>query len=256
MIQPVAHGSAAEQLGRLFLAAVLVVFLPQLPLGNYIVYPFTILTTWFHEMGHGLTGLLLGNGFERLVIFPDGSGFAETVYPGRAGGLSRALVAAGGPLGPVIIGAALILASSRTQWWKPALLALAAIIALSALIWVRSATGLIVLPAIAAAFGWLALRAPAWAQRFALQFTGVMAAMSMLRDWDYMFSCRAEIGGRMMTSDTCAMQDALILPYWLWALLIIAVSAVIIGATLKYALAQQQRASTVPWPRPWPPRRG
>ena len=239
MIQPVAPGSPAEQLGRLFLAGVLVVFLPQLPLGNFLVYPFTILTTWFHEMGHGLTAMLLGNDFHRLVIFPSGSGYAETLYPGgEPGGLTRALVAAGGPLGPVVIGAALILASSREKWWKPALFALAGILVLSALIWVRSAVGLTVLPLVAVALGWIAIKGPPWLDRFSLQFLGVLAAMSMLRDWDYLFSCRAVIGGQFMLSDTCAMEEALALPYWVWAVLIIAASAAIIGLSLKYALAQ------------------
>ena len=238
MIQPVAPGSQAEQLGRLFLAGIVVIFLPQLPLGNFLVYPFTILTTWFHEMGHGLTAMLLGNDFQRLVILPSGSGYAETRYLGEPGGLTRALVAAGGPLGPVVIGAALILASSRERWWKPALFALAGILVLSTLIWVRSAVGLTVLPLVAAVLGWIAVKGPAWLDRFSLQFLGVMAAMSMLRDWDYLFSCRAMISGQEMLSDTCAMQEALALPYWMWAALIIVVSAVIIGASLRYALAQ------------------
>ena len=31
---------------------------PALPSGAYLIYPFVILTTWFHEMGHGLAALL------------------------------------------------------------------------------------------------------------------------------------------------------------------------------------------------------
>ena len=57
--------SQSEQVGRLIIAAALVLFLPQLPLGNYLLYPFAILTTWFHEMGHGLTALLLGWQFDQ-----------------------------------------------------------------------------------------------------------------------------------------------------------------------------------------------
>ena len=234
----VAPGSSGEQLGRLFLAGVLVVFMPQLPLGNYLIYPFTILTTWFHEMGHGLTGMVLGHEFERLVIFTDGSGYAETRLDSDAGNLSHGLIAAGGPLGPVMIGAALILASSRRKQWKPALLVLAGLIALSALIWVRSTVGLVVLPLVGAAIAWIAYRGKDWAQRFSLQFLGVLAAMSMLRDWDYLFSHSAVIGGQPMLSDTGAMEEALLLPYWLWAIVLLAISAGTIAITLKYALAK------------------
>ncbi|MGE0179872.1 MAG: M50 family metallopeptidase, partial [Sphingomonas sp.] len=53
----------------------------QTTLGSLILYPFTILATWFHEMGHGIAAMLAGRGFERLIIFADGSGFAESWRP-------------------------------------------------------------------------------------------------------------------------------------------------------------------------------
>ena len=46
------------------------------PFGALLLYPFTILTTWFHEMGHGIAAILMGERFDHLLIFPDGSGLA------------------------------------------------------------------------------------------------------------------------------------------------------------------------------------
>ena len=237
-------GSTQEQLGRLFLAAVLVVFLPALPLGNYIIYPFTILTTWFHEMGHGLTAMLLGNNFERLVILPTGSGYAESTLYGNSR-FDRALVAAGGPLGPSMIGSVLILASSRRKFWRPALYVLSAALVLSTLIWVRSLVGIVVLPLVALLLVAIAHRAREGFVRFALQFLGVLAAMSMFRDWDYLFSQSANIGGQVMLSDTGAIAEALFMPYWFWAAFIIALSAAMILASLKVALTDRRE----PWQR-------
>jgi hypothetical protein len=57
-------------------AAIATIALWQVPGGNYILYPFTILATWFHEMAHGLMAFLLGGKFDRLIIFPNGSGIA------------------------------------------------------------------------------------------------------------------------------------------------------------------------------------
>jgi len=231
--------SQQEQVGRLILAGALITAVPQLPLGNYLLYPFVILTTWFHEMGHGLVSLLLGHGFERLLIFPDGSGVAESSFREHPGALTSALVAAGGPLGPSVAGSLLILASGRHERWRPALLALAGIIAVSVLIWVRSAVGLVVLPLVAAALAYIGVRGKPWAQSFALQFLGVLAALSMFRDLDYLFSYSGSIGGVPMLSDTGAMEEALLLPYWVWAGLIVAASFAMIGASLKHALKEE-----------------
>jgi len=233
-------GSPQEQAGRLFLAAMLVVAMPQLPLGNYIIYPFTILTTWFHEMGHGLTAMVLGHDFERLVILPTGSGYAESTMLGGSR-FDRAMIAAGGPLAPSIIGSVLILASSSRKFWRPALYALTAALALSTAIWVRSLVGVIILPIIALLVVAIAQRASDGFVRFSLQFLGLLAAMSMFRDWDYLFSQSATIGGQIMVSDTGAMADALLLPHWFWAGCIILVSAGMILASLKFALAEQGR---------------
>jgi hypothetical protein len=239
MWRGVRRGSQEEQVGRLILAGVLVVFLPSVPLGSYLIYPFVILTTWFHEMGHGLTALALGHDFAELVILPDGSGWATSNSATDAPGISRALIAMGGPLGPSVVGASLILASSNHRYWQPVLLAMAVALVLTTLIWVRSLTGWVVLPLLAVAIGWLALRGrPGW-QLFGLQFLGVLAAMSMFADLDYLFSSAAVIGGNTLPSDTAAIAAELWLPHWVWAVVIIGLSGLMIGASLKYALNRE-----------------
>ena len=242
--------SQSEQVGRLVLAAVLVLVVPQLPLGNYLLFPFTILTTWFYEMGHGLTSMILGWEFERLILLPDGSGVAESYAYGEPGRLAQALVSAGGPLGPVVVGALLILASRRQALWRPALFVLAGAIALSILVWVRSATGLIVLPLLATSIAAIAWRARDGIARFTLQFLGVLAGLSMFRDWHYLFTEQAAIDGEVMLSDTGAIERALLLPHWVWAIAITALSALILGASLKYALREDGSAVRKP---PLPP---
>ena len=190
-------------------------------------------------MGHGLTAMLLGNDFERLVILPTGSGYAESILTSDSR-LERAMIAAGGPLGPSLIGSILILASSRRKFWRPALYILAGALVLSTLIWVRSLVGIVVLPFVALLLVAIARRARDGFVRFSLQFLGVLAAMSMFRDWDYLFSQSANIGGQVMLSDTGAMAQALPLPYWFWAAFIIAVSGAMILASLKFALVDRR----------------
>ncbi len=241
-------GSQAEQVGRLVIAVAVVLFLPVLPLGNYIIYPFAILTTWFHEMGHGITASLLGQEFVELVIFPNGSGFAKSLVSVEASRFTNAAIAAGGPLAPIVIGAAMIIASAHPRAWRSVLIALAAAIFISVAIYVRSQTGYIVLPLVGALLILIAWRARDVFVRFALQFLGVLAAMSMLRDFNYLFTEEAVIGGARMLSDTGQIEKSLFLPHWFWAGAILLVSAVIVGASLKYALSEKRR-SRLPKPK-------
>ncbi|HMK35668.1 MAG TPA: M50 family metallopeptidase, partial [Desulfomonilaceae bacterium] len=103
--------------GRTWLlaAAVVTVALWQLPGGNYVLYPFSILATWFHEMAHGVAALLLGGRFTKLLIFANGSGVAYYTGPLAWEPLGRAMVAAAGPMGPPVAGAALIVSSRNAR---------------------------------------------------------------------------------------------------------------------------------------------
>ncbi|WP_299196247.1 M50 family metallopeptidase [uncultured Erythrobacter sp.] len=244
----VVPGSQAEQVGRLLIAVFVVIALPALPLGNYISYPFVILTTWFHEMGHGLAALATGQPFDQLQIFSDGSGVARSAVASDASAFTRAAIAAGGPLGPVLVGAALILASARERFWRPALWITAGAIIASVGVYVRSPVGLVVLPFVAGFLGLVAWKAPAGAARFLLQFLGMLGALSMLRDFDYLFTEEAVIAGERMLSDTGQIEASLLLPHWFWATAILALSAVIVGASLKYALAERPNLPRGPKP--------
>jgi hypothetical protein len=245
LVAPVSQG---EAIGRLLVAGVIVAFLPALPFGQYLSYPFHILTTWFHEMGHGLTALALGQHFEQLLIFPNGSGVAENRIAGDAPRVFHAAIAAGGPLAPSAAAAGLIVASAHPRAWRPVLGVVASAILASVVIWVRSATGWWALPVAAAIIGLVAWRGSPAFLRFSLQFLGLMAAWGALGDWRYLFTEQVEIGGQAMLSDTGAIAAVLALPHWFWAGVLLALSGAMIGAALKYALAAHRL-------RPPPPKR-
>ena len=245
----VTPGSQGEAIGRLVLAGLVVVMLPALPFGVYLIYPFAILTTWFHEMGHGLTALALGQHFEQLMIFPNGSGVAQSAVDSDASRLTLAAISAGGPLAPSAVGALLILASAHRKLWRPVLWLSAAAILASVIIWVRSPTGYWALPLVAGVLALVAWRGKAGLARFALQFLGVLSAMSCLRDWNYLLTETAVINGRPILSDTGQIAAVLGLPHWVWAGVIMLISAVMVGAALKYALAEKRLRPPPPPPR-------
>jgi len=232
---------AKDHPGWLAVAAAIVILLPKLPFGNYIIYPFMILTTWFHEMGHGLTAILMGMDFDQLVIFASGSGYALTYSEPDTAGLSHAVVSAGGPLGPAIAGALMILASVKENSRRLALTALGGFILISTAIWVRSIVGWAVLIPMGVLILFIAQKGSQNVSRFAVQFLGVHAAISMFGQWGYLFTDGFTSGGTHQVSDTGAIADRLLLPHWFWAGSIILLGALIIGASLWRVIGRKGR---------------
>jgi hypothetical protein len=211
------------------------VILWQTAIGSLLLYPFTILATWFHEMGHGIAAMLTGSRFEALVIFPDGSGFARSLRPADPSRLTTALISASGPLGPAIAGALLIIASRTNKSTRAALTILGAALVISTLIWVRSLTGWLVLPALGTAILAIAHCGAAPQRRFSIQLLGVQACISAWKQFDYLFSSAANIGGQLHRSDTGAIADVLLLPYWFWGAAISAAIGLLLWWSFRVA---------------------
>ncbi|MBW4607654.1 MAG: M50 family metallopeptidase [Hassallia sp. WJT32-NPBG1] len=226
--------SAVDRMGLTWLiaAAIATIVLWQFPGGAYILYPFTILATWFHEMSHGLMALLLGGQFRKLEIFGDGSGVATYAMSLSLAPIGPALVAAAGPMGPPIAGSALILASRSFKTATLSLKILGGFLLLSTLIWVRSLFGLIAIPLLGLIILAIALKAPRWLQGFVIQFLGVQACISTYHQLDYLFSYSA---GPLGLSDTAQIQQRLLLPYWFWGGLMAIASLVILVQSLRIA---------------------
>ncbi|MEA5596048.1 M50 family metallopeptidase [Rivularia sp. UHCC 0363] len=214
-------------------AAVATIALWQIPYGGYILYPFSILATWFHEMGHGLAAILLGGDFRQLQIFANGSGFAQ--YSSRFGPIGRAFVAAAGPMGPPIAGGMLILASRSFKTASLSLKILGGVLLLSVLIWVRSLFGITVISLLGLIILGIGLKANRWFQGFSIQFLGVQACISTYHQLDYLFTRTA---GPLGVSDTGQIQQQLFLPYWFWGGIMAIASLVILVQSLRMAYKQ------------------
>ena len=64
--------------------------------------------------------------------------------------------------------------------------------------------------------------------------------MSMLRDFQDLFTREAVIEGQAVLSDTGQIAAVTGLPHWLWAGVLLLCSASMTGAALKYALAEKR----------------
>ena len=231
--------STLEKMGLKCLigAAVATAVLWQVPGGDYILYPFSILATWFHEIGHGLMAVLLGGRFDQLQIFPNGSGVARYALSRSWGPIGPALVAAAGPMGPPIAGSALILASSSLWITSWSLKILGGFLLFSVAVWVRSPFGWIAISTLGLIILVAGLKAPRWLQGFVVQFLGVQACISTFHQLDYLFTYTA---GPLGISDTGQMQRNLLLPYWFWGALMAIASFAILVQSLRVTYSSQK----------------
>ncbi len=205
----------------LWASVALTALLYVVPYGHIVGYPLVWLSTFAHELGHGITALLVGHDFLELRLYADGSGVA--MHAGRSGRLAQALVAAGGLIGPAVAGAACFWGTTSIKRARGTLWAGAIIGGLVLVLYVRSLFGAVFVASLVALMVWMARRGGE-AARILLAFLAIQLAMSVFSRGDYLFTQHAVTEAGTMPSDTEVMAQALLLPYWFWGLLVGALS--------------------------------
>jgi len=198
----------------LIVSTLAVVLIWQIPYGHQLLYPLTLLATYAHEMGHGITALLTGSEFDQLVLHADGSGMA--VWRGNPGRITTALIAAGGLVGPTFAGIGLLLLSRKPRYARTVLATLSALLLVSVVLWSRNAFGAVFLLAVAATLGMAARLLSQDVASFLLHFIAATLCLSWFNHLGYLFSAQAVVNGVAMPSDSAVIAQALWLPYWFW----------------------------------------
>ncbi|SEK84267.1 Peptidase M50B-like [Aquimarina amphilecti] len=216
--------------------AIVVVILWQLPYFGWFQYPFRLLGTWFHEMGHGLMAVLLGGSFEHLEIYENGGGVAYYHLGGSyvSPFIGNALVAAGGLLGPAVIGALLIMSAKSHRNSMIALRVLIGVMILSLLLWIRSFWGVSVMSGFAIFLFVITLFKSRKLEVVVILFLGLQSVLSTYLQLDYLFTKQFERDGAIQISDTQAIAENTFGTYWMWAILIILMSAYLLWKSFRY----------------------
>jgi hypothetical protein len=226
--------------GPVALAVVAAALLAWAPWLGFVAYPFRLLTTLVHELGHGLAAIVTGGDFLRFVVFPDGSGLAYT-----AGGWRLAVVPAG-YLGAAAFGAALILAGRGARAARAALgtvgaglLVLTLRYALPSLFTADGLGGLLALAsglALGAAALWLALRAGAAAVVFAVHLVAFQSGLTAFADlWTLIGLSGLGGAAGAPATDARAMAAIIPLPAVVWAALWALAAAALLVAAARVA---------------------
>lgn len=222
-----------------FAALALLVIKQVVPFGRLLLYPFTLLATWVHEMGHGLAALVVGGHFSSLQIFSDASGLAQT---SEAPGAREGVVAIAGLLAPPIVGASILAFARGPKRARTALGVLAIAMLVSLAIWVRSIAGFVAIPIVCALVAYGALKLSENHRLWLAQFLGVFLALDTVSRIDYLFTRAVMVDGEERASDIANAARAWGGFFWLWGLLVAAVSLALVAIGLWAAW----RASSPP----------
>jgi len=202
------------------------------PFGGTLLYPLTLLATFVHEMGHGITALLTGGTFSSLDVFANASGLAHTTSTHRwAGGLT----ALGGLLAPPIVGATLLAVSRGPRRSRVVLVAMAVFIVVSLVIWVRSTAAWVALPIDALVLGWFGVRASPRSRMVFAQLVGVSLAIDTWSGKGYLFTDEVTIDGQTIPSDIVNFAHAVSGPYLAWGFVVFVVSCALLACGLYAA---------------------
>ncbi len=228
--------STAERRRRMWMfwiIAIALIIIYQVPYGQYILYPLMLISTFVHEMGHGITALIVGGEFRQFVMYADGSGAATYALSTPVSHLAAAATAAGGLLAPPFIAGILFFCTRSAKVARVALWIIVAILAISLILVVRNIFGfafiLLLLLSCGAIAKWLSNK---WAQGFLL-VGAISLAMAAFSRSDYLFTPTAVTAMGDMPSDVAQIANHLWLPYWFWGALIAIFSLAILAAGFK-----------------------
>lgn len=223
-----------QSIAWILLFSVLIIILWHIPYGNIFLYPFTILGTWFHEMGHGIMALILGANFESLEIYSNGSGLAIWSGNPALGNVGKAIVAMAGPLGPTLAGAVFLILSKKEKYVKSSLITFAIVLLISVIFWLRSVYGVPVILFFSTVILIIGLKASLKTQKLLLIFIGIQSFLSIYQSIGYLMSQEAYIDDNFYISDTGVISQNLFFPYWIWGTLIIFISIFVFISCLQY----------------------
>ena len=188
--------------------------------------PIMFLSTWAHELGHGLGAVLTGGRFIELTVFPNFSGIAQTATENN---FQRAMVILLGLLGPSLIGVLMIILTRALNWYRAALIVLAVLLTMSQ-IWAADSFTRMALGGGTLILGFIAWKVPTQAVLYVSHIIAIALCLNALTGFGYFFIGNAEVSGSLYRSDTGVMADLFFGPHWLWGGLIAGLSVVILVA--------------------------
>lgn len=222
----------------LALALIASLILWQLPYGGIVLYPFKLLATWMHEVSHGLVMLAVGVGFDRMDVYPDGSGLAFA--DGSAGAIGKALIAAAGYMGTPLWGVAMLWTGQDPLGARRALAVIGALLGVTVLLFIANPFGQLAIGLTAAVVLGVALLLRGRAAVMLCNLIAAQAIVGAVVDIRVLYRPVLVVNGKEHGSDAHQMAEATLGVHdkwaiWLWASVWLVWSLALLFAVLHLA---------------------
>ena len=228
--------STQQTLNLIGLAALTALLISTIPIINLLDYPFRLLLTIIHELGHGSAAIVSGGDFQNFLITPNGSGLAYT-----AGGWRFVVIPAG--YLSVALFAALLISLGRSHRWSRLALGLIGAAMLGMSLWFGrpgeitfqaiGASALTILTGVilGAVFLRVALRAAPGAIIFFIHLVAIKAGFTAFADLFGLVGISTRLRGA--PTDAQSMAQLTGIPAVIWAVIWIIMASFIIGWAVK-----------------------
>ena len=205
---------------------------------RYVGLPFAFLSTWAHELGHGMGAVITGGHFDHMIITKKFSGLAQTAV---FGSFERIIVVAGGLLGPAIAGALMLMAARGLNLNRMALYILAALLFATAIFWAGDGftrMGTLVIGCFVMA---IAVKGNAFICSILAHIIAISLCLSAVTRLDYFFVSNGKVEGKIHTSDTGTLADLIGGPHWFWGALLSVLSILILFLAYRISGGRKTR---------------
>ena len=216
-----------ERDGRLLLITIALLITMNIPVIHWALYPFTIFSTWIHEMCHGLAALMVGGSIDKLEIFRGGGGLAHLVL----GASGQGFVSSAGYQGTAVVGFLLLIFRRTKRGPRTGTMFLACWMLLSCLIWIRNIFGFIFIFAFGLVLAGCAWMLPSFHIRNLYVILAMMTSMNAITTIRYLFAASHFVNGEKVQTDAHSMEEIVGGSYVVWATLwlIMAIALTILG---------------------------
>lgn len=208
-----------------------------IPILKPLSYPFLLLSTLVHEMGHGIAAVIVGGNFLSFSMWSDGSGVAN--ISGHFNPFAKAFIAASGLIGPSIVAAAFFISLKSELRSRIALALFGIILLLSLLLVARNIFGIFFISIIIIICYYFSLGNGKKYARVILAFLSIQLSLTVFSRSDYLFTDKAITNSGVMPSDVAQIADALLLPYWFWGVLCALISLAILTFGIRQIFAKK-----------------